>query len=400
MGINAVTPTGLTTKSFQDYLNAILNGEPPYLGLLQIYGPGLNVQPNSPDGNMANIYAQGSTDNTDLIAQVFTSMDPDQAVGVVLNARSALNGIFREGPSFTTVQITVDIVAVATLPGLDLYPNGGAFTVADGSGNQYSLQTTTAVTLGFTNLVMQALQAGPLLVPSDSIITIVTPNAAVTDLTQPLPQLTIGQLEESDSAFRIRRQQQLAAPGRSWYGSLTAQLIALFGINSSEVIENNTPATVGGVPANSIWVIVACPQTPANATLIATAIMIGISAGCGTYGTEAVAVQQPDGNTYISHFDYATLTPIYFRCTITAITGTIDEVSIAQQIFNQFATSYGVNKPADATSIVAFIKSIAPNASVTNEAVSLDNATWVAILNPSSPQKQFYIPILANIELS
>ena len=404
MSVNSLTPTGLTTAGILDIINQILNGGDGYPGLNQIYGPGLNVNPNSPDGNMVQIYAQAAEDNLELVAQVFASFDPDQAVGVVLNARCAFNGVFRQGPTFTQQLVSVTNTVGTTLPGLDDFPNGGAFTIQDAQGNQYALTVTTTTIAGIQPMVFQAVQSGPVSSPANTITTIVTPLAGVISVTNTAVPYNIGTYEETDSALRIRRQQQVAAPGRSWFGSLQAQLLAIAGITGCEIVENRTGGVVGGVPANGIWVIVAGSNTttPNGGTqqAVANAMFNGATAGCAMKGAITVDVVQPDGAIYAAMFDFATKVQIYFRATITAITGTVDEVFIAQQILAQFGNAYDVNTPADATSIVAFIKSIAPNASVTNEAVSLDNATWVAIVTPAAVNDQLYIPVAGNITLS
>ena len=46
-----------------------------------IYGNDINVDQNSPDGQMINIFAQGGTDIRELLVQLYNSFDPDICSG-------------------------------------------------------------------------------------------------------------------------------------------------------------------------------------------------------------------------------------------------------------------------------------------------------------------------------
>ena len=69
--------------------------------LKSIYGADINTDPSTPDGQVINIRAQAAVDNLDLLAQINAMFDPDQAIGVLLDQRCAINGVKRKGGTFT-----------------------------------------------------------------------------------------------------------------------------------------------------------------------------------------------------------------------------------------------------------------------------------------------------------
>jgi hypothetical protein len=106
----------------------------------------------------------------------------------------------------------------------------------------------------------------------------------------------------------------------------------------------------------------------------------------------SITVSQPaiDGSPNVPiKFDRPTDENLWIKLTVVAITGTVDLSFIADQILLNFV--YGINEAADTASIIAFVKSISPNASVSGEGVSDDNITYVPLLTPSAVNKQFVL---------
>ena len=85
----------------------------------EIYGEDINVESNSPDGQIINIFAQSLEDFYELLSQVNASFDPDQAIGTVLDQRCAINGIQRKAGTYTYVTIDVTTDRSVTLDGVD-----------------------------------------------------------------------------------------------------------------------------------------------------------------------------------------------------------------------------------------------------------------------------------------
>lgn len=394
-------PSGLIIPTRQQIVDQIVNGSDGYPGLKQIYGADINIDPNSPDGQMVNIYAQAAVDAYEALAAAVASFDPDQAIGTALDRDCAYNGVVRQAGTQTIQNVLVTVAQGLTVPGLDTNPNGGAFTVQDGTGNQYQLVAAhTFGGAGAASLAFQAIQIGAVQSPLNSITIVVTTQVGITSVNNPTAPTTLGINEETDAALRIRRADSVELPSRGYLAGLLGALEDIPGVTAVSVIQNNTNATVGGVPSHSIWVIVTAPNTSPMQTSVGYAIYNKLNAGCGMKGAVSVNIFNPDFSIFVAKFDFSITQALWFACTVTAITGVVDKPYIAAQVLSKFGNAYGIGQSADATAIVAFIKSIAPNASVTLEGVSTDGVTYSAIVAPTDVQHQFNIPDAAHVVIS
>lgn len=381
---NAIDVNGLQTKTAADIKAEILNGTADYPGFLQIYGPDINTGPNSPDGQMINIVAQQVVDMLELLAQIYASFDPDQAIGVVLDQRCAINGVIRQGATYTQQMVQVTVDRAVTLSGLDTAPSA-PFTVSDSAGNQFQLVSTYSFVGGGTqSLLFQAAALGPIETVIGTITQITTTTLGVTSVNNAAAALTVGLAEETDAALRIRRANSVSLPSRGFLEGLLGALLDIEGVTEAIVLENITNATdANGIPAHSIWCIV---EGGANAD-IADAIYRKRNAGCGMKGAVSVPVDQVDGTVFDVLFDRPTPEALWIEFDVIAITGAVDATYIRAQLLALL--TYNINQSADTASIVALIKQIAPNASVEAEGVGLDGITYVSLQAPSDVDNQF-----------
>lgn len=384
---NLIDATGLQTATVAELLDILLNGTPTYPGYYQIYGPDINVGPNSPDGQTINIFAQIVTDMLDLIVQVNAGMDPDQAIGRVLDQRCAINGVTRRGATYTQQAVDVTATQPVMLDGLDTSPTS-PFSISDSAGNQFQLISAYSfVAAGTQSLAFQAAALGAVQTTPNTLTNIVTVILGISSVNNPGAATAVGVDEETDSALRVRRANSVSLPSQGYLQGLIGALLDTSGVLQAIVLENVTNATdANGVPAHSIWCIV---LGGSNAD-VAHAIYVKRNAGCGMKGSIVVAQPTIDGSPAVSiQFDRPTNQNLYVRLTVVAITGSVDLSFIANQILLNFI--YGINQAADTASIVAFVKSIVPNASISGEGVSNDGATWVSLLTPTAVNNQFQL---------
>lgn len=382
---NLIDVNGLKTKTLSEILNELLNGTDQYPGLYQIYGPNINVGPNSPDGQLLNLVAQTTIDVEELLAQIYASMDPDQAIGVALDARCAINGVIRRGATYTVQPIDVTVNQAITLAGLDTAPLA-PFTISDSSGNKFVLVTTYAFGApGTQSLVFQAAILGPVQTVLNTLNAIVTVTLGVVSVNNSVAPTAIGLAEETDAALRIRRAQSVSLPSKGYLEGLLGALLDTDGVTQALVLENVGSAPDGnGIPGHSIWCIV-LGGTNAD---VAHAIFVKRNAGCGMKG--AVVVSQPsvDGSPAIDiQFDRPTAQDLWITLNIAAITGTIDATYIRTQLLAML--SYNIGQSADTTTIVSMVKALAPNASVSAEGVSNVNAGYVNLKAPTGVNYRF-----------
>jgi uncharacterized phage protein gp47/JayE len=375
---NEINSGGLTIQTTDEIIAEILDGAVGYPGMRQIYGADINVDPNSPDGQMVNIVAQAKVDVLELAQQIYNSFDPDKAVGASLDARCAINGVIRNAGTKTQQTVTVTTDRALTLLGLDtsLTP----FTIADATGNQYQLLYTSVFGAPASAILsFQAKLIGSVSSLPNTITTIVTVTLGVTAVNNPSSYTSLGLNEETDYALRIRRQKSVALPSQGFLQGLLGALVDLKGVTDAVVYENNTGTTdANGIPGHSIWCIV---KGGANIR-IANAIYVKRNAGCGMKGAVTFNILQVDSTYFAVNFDRPTAENLYIRFDITPVTGSIDPTYIRNQILSLL--SYTIGQPSDASAIVALVKSIAPNGSVSNEGVSNDGTTYVSLLDTTS----------------
>lgn len=384
---NVIDSSGITINTPAEIRANILDGTPDYLGMRQIYGATINVNPNSPDGQMVEIIVQAAVDLLELANQIYTSFDPDEAVGTQLDARCAINGVVREAGSYTLQQIEVTVTQALTINGLDAFPDTGAFVVQDSTGNQYSPLTTHVFSgAGTETVVFRALVLGVVESAPNTITTITTIQAGVTAVNNPSGPTDVGTNEETDSALRIRRQNSVSLPSQGYLYGLVGALLNTEGVLQATVLENNTGSTDGdGIPGHSIWCIV---LGGSNAD-VAQAIYLKRNAGCGMYGDVTVAVDQVDGTTFDIKFSRPTDEDLWIDFDVAALTGSVDVDYLRTQLLEQL--TYGINQTADTTSIVALIHQIAPNAVVSEEGVGLDGMTYDSTAEPSAVDNIFIL---------
>jgi len=381
---NAIDADGIQIQTTAEILDELKLGTADYPGMFEIYGPTINVSPNSPDGQMLNIVAQAKRDMLELIQQAFTSFDPDQAVGTVLDQRCAINGVVRNPGTRTITNVTVTTTQAVTLTGVDDDPVN-PFTVSDSTGNQYQLlETYVFGAAASTSLAFRAAQIGAVTPIANTITTIVTITLGVSSVNNPSGATSIGTNEESDYALRIRRQRSVALPSQGFFDGLYGALIDIEGVTSVNLLENVTNTTdVNGIPGHSIWAIVAGGTNEA----VARAIYQKRNAGCGMKGSTTVNITQVDGSIFEVQFDRPTSENLWISFDVVAITGTVDDDYIRTQLLTSL--SYSIGQSADASAIVALVKEIAPNASVSDAGVSNDNVTYDTLLAPTGVNYQF-----------
>lgn len=382
---NVIDANGLTLKTRQQIIDEMKFGGDGFAGLFDIYGADINLDPNSADGNLLNLVAQVAIDFEEFVQQVYDSFDPDEAIGVVLDMRCAYNGIVRKAGTRTTQLVTVTVTAALTLPGLDTFPDA-PFTISDAAGNLFQLIATNAFGgAGTANLNFQAVEIGAVVVTANTLTNIVTVTAGVSGVTNGILAGVTGTNEETDAALRVRRQQSVEIPSKGFLEGLVGALLAIDGVTSAIVLENITSvADANGIPGHSIWAIV----NGGTNSDVADAIYVKRNAGCGMKGGVTVNINQVDSTIFAVKFDRPTPQNLWISFDIAAITGpAVDAVALRNQLLAQL--TYTIDQPADSSAIVALIKSLLPNASVSAEGVSGDNVTYAALLSPTAVNNQW-----------
>lgn len=390
--VSTLGPTGLTIDDLATLVAQLTQQ------MQAIYGSDINVDSNSPDGQLINIFCQTAEDTLELINSVYNSFGFMTAYGTVLDQRLAILGMARKQGTQTTTPVLVTVNQALTLYGTDQTAQP-VYTLVDQTGNRWQLVATHVFSgSGSASLTFEAVTIGPIGVTANTITQQVTTVLGVTSVNNPTTSgSVIGVAEENDTQFKIRAAQSFALASTGPADAVEAALDNIADVTDALVVENDTGGIVGGVPAHSIWCIVA----GGTSAEIGQAIYSKKMPGCGMKGSQSYVVTRPNGTTFTAQWDNALSENLYIKFNIIWRGGVaLDNTTIINAL--AAALSYKLNQPASVGDIVTAMATIAPTAIVDltgNQGVSTDGVTYESIVNPTTPQYAFQV-LAANITIS
>lgn len=400
---------GLTLSSYTELLTEIQDV------LNSIYAPDgdlINFDSETPDGQFTNIMAQMGSDLRQLFADVYNSFNPDNCAGVIQDQRYALNFLTRKGGTYTIQNIDITTDRTVELQGLDdnYYSlTSSSYTVSDNAGNQWYLIDTTTILAGTTSLPFRSQQIGHVQPTINTITNQVTKVLGVTAVNNSIAPTTLGEDEESDEEFRIRRSRSTAIMGQNNYDIMTGQILEIDDVRDAKIFVNNTNTVNtdvtgdlnNGVPAFNIWVIV---DGGANNDI--ADVIYRNSAGLPTFGyenqlvtpaIEPVEVQTVtvSGQTYTVKFNRVRAIPLHIQFDVKVLENNFNLNVDKIKDYIKDNLLFGLNQPAE-TSYITEIAAQAllqfnANIYALNVEVSLDGSTWTDFLPSTSWMNKFTV---------
>ncbi len=359
---NLLDASGLETATQAELVESFTEA------MQSIYGSDVDLSSSSPDGQMMTIFIQAVLDLQDLLVQVYNMFDPDNAIGVVLDQRIAINGIQRQAGTYTTTDVSLTVSQALNLYGLDQDAQP-VYTVADAAGNEWELVATQNIGSSGTDAYeFRAANPGAIQSAINTITVPVTIVLGVTSINNPTTYTTLGINEETDAVVKVRRQRSVALPSQGYLEGLLAALENVNGVTSAFVYENTASTADGdGVPGHSIWVIVAGSGDTAE---IAQAIYTKRNAGCGMFGDESYTITQVDGSPFIVYWDTVVAQNVFIAFTATSIDGDNDPdiAAIRAGLVESFDPA--VYEEIDITSLGTAVQAIDSNTLVTSAGFS------------------------------
>ncbi|HBC9239943.1 TPA: baseplate J/gp47 family protein [Klebsiella oxytoca] len=219
-----ITQHGVTGKTLQEYKSEM---EAAYLAIDSAW----NIDPDTPDGLQIAAWSEQLANLDEEVVNAYHSVDPNAAMGQALNRIAAFAGIRRQAESYST-----DTVQFAGDPLIEV-PAGtrvrhritGTLWQTDSS---VVTDTTGAATIGVTCTTPGANGANP-----GTLTIIATPVARIQSVTN-TTGASLGKVEESNNAFRYRRNQSVALPGNNQIDNIDAALKNLPGVKQVKIYEN------------------------------------------------------------------------------------------------------------------------------------------------------------------
>lgn len=453
---NTLDANGLTVATTDEISTDLVTA------LEGIFGTDINLDSNSPDGQMVGIFSQADSDVLDLLVDIYNMFSVDSAYGISLQRLVALNGMTLKPGSFTTTPVNITASAAGTLYGLDqtsfppyqvkdqnntwmlvsTYAFGGAGTqalifqaasmgaitplpntitiqatpmnfVTAVNNPAFTVTTPGVVTSGspiITGIASTVgmvpgmslsdadnfFQAGTIVLSVNSLNQITasanaTGGAPTTEnITVKTGGTTIGTLEETDVALRIRHGKSFFLASTGPADAVEGQLLNLPDVTDALVIENTTGGTVNGVPAHSIWCIVVGGTGPE----IAQTIYSKANPGCGLFGGQSVVLTRPNGQPVTINYDIGLSQPLFaeFGIVPTVAGLTFNNTLLIQELAAALLGYYRLSQFASIGDIVRAMFKIEPRAILVNTGVSLDGISFSDQVQPTSAKYYFNLP--------
>jgi uncharacterized phage protein gp47/JayE len=244
-------PTGFSIKTLpvinQEMEDAIHQG----------ISPTLNLSSTSALGQLKGVTASHLSEVWDAALALWKSWDVDSAEDAALDRIAALTGSRRNPAVASQALMTITLEAGTYVAhSLTVNPVGDPNTRFD---NSFDITVPTAQTL--TGQLFEATVTGPINVPAGQLSVITSPVTGFSGPTNP-SAVVPGSERESNAAFRQRRELELALKGSTTVDAIRADLLQTVGpagtpvFSFVSVIENDTDATVDGVPPHSFEALV------------------------------------------------------------------------------------------------------------------------------------------------
>jgi hypothetical protein len=339
-----VTPQGFFPKPLSQIVQDFADAQTaPGTGI----DPALDTSPAQPVGRLNGIYANALAEVWELALTAYDTFSREKSQGAALDNTGALTGTLRLAPKPSTVYCVVNAAPGTYAAGTLVASVGGGPDLPFGAlqasvGQLFSnaqditvpaLPLNSRAATGLDNVLFASLEDGPIVCPTGWLTTIALPVTGFTAITNAPNDAILGKLLESDTAYKLRQEKELAADGACTVDALTAALLNVPGVKAATILDNPSGAfadfhgaVTPPIPPHSFEVVV---QLSASASLDAVARTIwdnrpaGVqSFGNGTQppagqGTIPVTVLDSQGNPQSVDFSVVTHTQVYLAYVVT-----------------------------------------------------------------------------------
>lgn len=302
-------PSGLSETGFErkrlDELLTELNAE-----MQSIFGENLNLEPQSPDGQVNGVMAESQANLWEKLEQVYNSFNPNSATGDSLSNVVQFNHITRKAATFSNVAINVTGTNGTII-------TAGSLVSTSDTEAQFSVDADITIVLGVGSGTATAVNAGEINSFAGTVTVIDTPIFGWDTVTNPLDGIP-GENEETDAELRARRNRSTSTGSISQIDSLVGAILNIVDVEDAIVYENSSTLTdPNGVPPHSIAAVV----DGGGDTEIAQAIFIKKSAGIGSFGPVVIPITDSQGIIQNINFSRPTLIDIYIDIVLTPLAG-------------------------------------------------------------------------------
>lgn len=298
-----ITGAGISAPAYGDVLDFLQSQ------YRSIYGADIYLGADSQDGQFLAVIATAINDANASAIAIYNSFSPATGQGAALSSNVKINGIAREVPTYSTVDLTITGQAYRVI-------NNGV--AVDVNNNRWALPAVVTIPAGGSITVTAICQQiGAVSAPAGTVTGIATPTLGWQAVTNANAS-TSGAPVESDASLRYRQSISTAIPSLTVMDGIVGAVAGVAGVTRYAAIENDTGSTdVNGIPAHSISMIV----EGGDSLVVAKAIAAKKPPGTPTFGTTSETVIDTYGNVIPINFYRPTEVPIGAAITIKALPG-------------------------------------------------------------------------------
>ena len=357
------TPQGLQIPTETEVLNGVL------ADFNDAFGGGLNLNLETPQGQLASSLAAVIADKNNVIAELVNQIHPEYAEGVMQDAIAQIYFLQRKPATDSAV-----VCEFVGLPGTQI-PQG--FIVQDAAGNQWALQQEIGIPIG-GKVSGTLIAAGQIEAPAHSVNVVYQALVGLDRVDNPHPAVP-GRAEESRAEFAERRRRSVAINAHGTPQAVYANVFALDGVRDVYVIDNpkgqnvQAGATNYTLKPHSIYVA----AVGGDDTAVAEAVLRYAGSGCDFNGNTEITVYDHSYNdpkpAYQVAFMRPNELPVYFRIKIERGAFIGADAAIKQAVINAFKGRIGANLYA--IGYVAPVVKAVPNVHVLDVEIGLSTGS-------------------------
>lgn len=209
--------------------------------------PDWNIEPESPDGQAISIWSETLANLDEQVQFAYMARDPATATGQALNDIAAYAGLDRQDATFSTATVTITGVDGTIIP-------AGSRVRNSVTGTTWALDAEVTIS-GSTTANVTATEAGSLTAAIGTLTEIADPVAGWQSVTNE-EAAAQGRDTESDTRFRLRRNQSVSLPGSNQVDNIYSAVANIDGVVQARVYENPRNVPADSLTSNSIAVFV------------------------------------------------------------------------------------------------------------------------------------------------
>ncbi|AOM40578.1 baseplate J/gp47 family protein [Xenorhabdus hominickii] len=279
-------------------------------GFRRIYGEDINLDADSPDGQIVGLFSQELANINQVIAVIVQMLDPYNATGAWLEQRAMYAGLVRRGAKFSYLdEVIITGNAGVTVP-------AGTVLTDDNRVKWVTLIDATLNNNGSAQVKLRSQELGSFTLQPNKELKMETVIVGVEKVIT-TKEAKAGSEEETDGNFLLRFMRSHSINNHDDRQGIEAALLDLPDVKQARVYENDTNQTdIRGVPPHSMNAVVMGGRNED----IALAILKKKAGGCGLMGAISYWCEYSGAERTVK-FDRAEMVDIRVKIIIDRING-------------------------------------------------------------------------------